>query len=100
MRFNQLARRFRKTNVELSVLLAQGKIPQAAVSIRPLRDLRVRGSEIIFADPLIINTRNIDGLAFSVNGRVLCESAQNPYGERTVWSRFNASDLLESEAGR
>ena len=52
--------------VYASALLVQGKIPPGAASIQAgrLGMLRVRGSEIILGDPLIINKANIDQLNF------------------------------------
>jgi ABC-type sugar transport system substrate-binding protein len=52
--------------VYASSLLAQGKIQDGATSISTgrLGSIRVRGSEIILGDPLIINKANIDQLDF------------------------------------
>lgn len=52
--------------VYASTLLSQGRIPRDAVSIHAgrLGSLRIRGSEIILGDPLIINKTNIDQLDF------------------------------------
>ena len=52
--------------VYASSLLAEGKIPRGATSLRAgrLGSLIVRGSEIILGSPLIINKANIDQLDF------------------------------------
>jgi rhamnose transport system permease protein len=52
--------------VYASALLVEGKIPQGATAIHAgrLGPLRVRGSEIVLGDPLIINRANIDQLDF------------------------------------
>ena len=52
--------------VYASALLVEGKIPQGATAIHAgrLGPLRVRGSEIVLGDPLIINRGNIDQLNF------------------------------------
>jgi rhamnose transport system permease protein len=52
--------------VYASALLVEGKIPQGATGIHAgrLGPLRVRGSEIVLGDPLIINRGNIDQLDF------------------------------------
>lgn len=52
--------------VYASALLVEGKIPQGTTAIHAgrLGSLRVRGSEIILGDPLIINRANIDQLDF------------------------------------
>ena len=52
--------------VYASALLVEGKIPQGATAIHAgrLGPLRVRGSEIVLGDPLIINKGNIDQLDF------------------------------------
>ena len=52
--------------VYASALLVEGKIPQGATAIHAgrLGPLRVRGSEIVLGDPLIINRGNIDQLDF------------------------------------
>ena len=52
--------------VYASALLVEGKIPQGASAIHAgrLGPLRVRGSEIVLGDPLIINRGNIDQLDF------------------------------------
>jgi len=52
--------------VYASALLAERKIPSGAASIQAgrLGSLRVRDSEIILGDPLMINKSNIDRLDF------------------------------------